>query len=105
MFPEEDDVGELYNIEADPDETRNLYAESEYQAVVQEGRRLLLEWLIRTTRVSSSPVTKPDLVSIETGDDASPHVSGRKVLPCCSDGRAPNSAQAKLVSPASANYL
>lgn len=44
------DIGELYDIEADPKETRNLYAEPDYQAVVVECRRRLLEWLTETTR-------------------------------------------------------
>jgi choline-sulfatase/uncharacterized sulfatase len=47
------DVGELYNLEKDPDETRNLYEDAAHQPVVSECRRLLLEWLIRTTRVVS----------------------------------------------------
>ncbi len=44
------DVGELYNVEKDPNETRNLYYDRAYQSTVQECRRLLMEWLIRTTR-------------------------------------------------------
>lgn len=49
MFDGED-VGELYDIAADPLETTNLYASTDHQSVVQEGRRLLLEWLIDTMR-------------------------------------------------------
>jgi arylsulfatase A-like enzyme len=48
------DVGELYNLEKDPDETRNLYTDPAHQTVAGECRRLLLEWLIRTTRVVSA---------------------------------------------------
>jgi arylsulfatase A-like enzyme len=44
------DVGELYNLEKDPDETRNLYAESAYAATVAESRRLLVEFLANSTR-------------------------------------------------------
>ncbi len=44
------DTGELYNLEKDPDETRNLYDDKDSQSVVAECRRLLLEWLINTTR-------------------------------------------------------
>jgi arylsulfatase len=47
------DIGELYDIETDPLETRNLYYDSAFQTKVEQGRRLLLEWLIETTR----PVT------------------------------------------------
>ena len=53
MFEGEEDVGELYDLEADPDESRNLYLDQEYQEVVNTGRRLLLEWLIRTARVKT----------------------------------------------------
>ena len=42
--------GELYDIEADPWETTNLFDEPEHAATVNEGRQLLLEWLIRTTQ-------------------------------------------------------
>lgn len=42
--------GELYDMEADPHETRNLFEDSDHLDVVHEGRRMLLEWLIRTTR-------------------------------------------------------
>lgn len=47
------DVGELYDLEGDPDETRNLYDDPAHQDVVRECRRLLLEWLIGTTRVAT----------------------------------------------------
>lgn len=43
------DIGELYNVDNDPDETRNLYHDSAHQSVVSESRRLLLEWLVQTT--------------------------------------------------------
>lgn len=48
-----DDVGELYDLEADPDETRNLYHDPAYAHVVHEARRRLLEWLIGTTRIAT----------------------------------------------------
>ena len=47
----EGDTGELYNVRLDPDEAENLYFMPEQREVVEQGRRLLLEWLIRTTRV------------------------------------------------------
>lgn len=45
------DVGELYNLADDPDESRNLYLRPEYQDTVHECRRRLLEWLVGTSRV------------------------------------------------------
>jgi len=45
--------GELYDLEADPWEMRNLYFEPGHQSVVNELHRDLVEWLITTTR----PVT------------------------------------------------
>ena len=59
MF-DEPDVGELYDLAQDPNEARNLYADPMHQEVVQQCRRLLLEWLIRTTRVVNcgpAPIT------------------------------------------------
>lgn len=53
-----EDVGELYDLEADPEEATNLYGDPGHRAVVEECRRRLLEWLIGTTRVRSVwPVT------------------------------------------------
>jgi len=48
-----DDVGELYDLEDDPDEARNLYDDPLSQEVVHRSRRLLLEWLIGTSRVKT----------------------------------------------------
>src|SRR5690606_30036225 len=48
-----EDVGELYDIKADPLERRNLYHDAGHQDVVNTGRRLLLEWLIETTRIKT----------------------------------------------------
>jgi len=50
MFGDED-VGELYNLAEDPDESRNLYHDAGHRPVVEGCRRRLLEWLIATTRV------------------------------------------------------
>lgn len=57
-----EDVGELYNLACDPQETRNLYYEAAHRAVVEECWRLLLEWLITTTRVVTAwpPVDEYD---------------------------------------------
>jgi len=49
MF-EGQDLGELYDIEADPNETQNLYLDPDRRETVRECRRRLLEWLIATTR-------------------------------------------------------
>ena len=48
-----EDVGELYDIEADPLERRNLYHDPAHQDTVAACRRHLLEWLIETTRVTT----------------------------------------------------
>jgi arylsulfatase A-like enzyme len=50
MFGDED-VGELYDIVGDPKETTNLYHLREHKAIVEQGRRRLLEWIIRTRRI------------------------------------------------------
>jgi choline-sulfatase/uncharacterized sulfatase len=45
------DVGELYDLEKDPLETRNLYHDPAHQDTVHQCRRRLFEWLARTTRI------------------------------------------------------
>lgn len=78
MFGEED-WGELYHISEDPHERRNLYREEAYQNIVHEGRRLLLEWLIRTTRVKTVWPARRDgdaLVYHTAGDGKEAHDAG-----------------------------
>lgn len=50
MFSGED-VGELYDVEADPNETCNLYHDAGHCEEVKGCRRRLCEWLIDTTRL------------------------------------------------------
>lgn len=52
MFAGED-YGELYDLDKDPDERCNLYRSTEHRDVVAASQRLLLDWLIKTSR----PVT------------------------------------------------
>ena len=69
FFPDEypDGFGELYDLAADPWETRNLFFDAAYQDVVEELRSDLLEWLITTTRpgtvsgVNSARFDAPEL--------------------------------------------
>jgi arylsulfatase A-like enzyme len=42
--------GELYDLQADPWEMKNLYFEPEYAALIQEMKGDLLDWLLTTTR-------------------------------------------------------
>ncbi|MBD3180810.1 sulfatase-like hydrolase/transferase [Candidatus Poribacteria bacterium] len=56
-YPEEmfasdypDGFGELYDLDADPWEMKNLFFEPDYQDVVQELQQDLLHWLVTTTR-------------------------------------------------------
>ena len=52
MFSEEypDGFGELYDLEEDPWEMKNLFFEPGYSGVVAELEQALLDWLITTTR-------------------------------------------------------
>jgi choline-sulfatase/uncharacterized sulfatase len=55
------DIGELYDIDADPAEMRNLYHDPAHQAIVHECRRRLLEWITETTRITTMwPVLEED---------------------------------------------
>ena len=49
----EGDCGELYDLEADPHEARNLYGEQAYQEIVEQCEKLLCHWLISTRAVSN----------------------------------------------------
>jgi choline-sulfatase/uncharacterized sulfatase len=91
-WPDDDtEVGELYDLAADPDETRNLYHDPAHQPVVERCRRLLLEWLIRTTRVTT---TQPALIEDAAGRRRRGHgVFGHFTYPVASDHRAPNDCQ------------
>ncbi len=82
-----DETGELYNLESDPDESRNLHGDPAHAEIVHQGRRLLLDWLITTTRVT----------------DAAPVVL-RRHLPLCTDGRGPNAAQPRFSPGFNRNY-
>ena len=55
MFADEypQGFGELYDLETDPWEMTNLYFDPEYQGVIAELTKNLLDWLVTTTR----PVT------------------------------------------------
>ncbi len=69
MFPDDYPAGfgELYDLQADPWEMRNLYFDADYQAVANELRADLLERLITTTRprtvsgVNSARFDQPEL--------------------------------------------
>jgi hypothetical protein len=76
-----EDVGELYDIEADPWETRNLYHDPARSEVVAECRRRLLEWLTETTRITTMwPYLAEDAAAF-----------GRKApFAMSADGREPN---------------
>jgi arylsulfatase len=57
-----DGFGELYDVEADPWEMKNLYFEADYAAVRADLERRQLEMLITTTRpatIMGSDLTKP----------------------------------------------
>lgn len=81
------DIGELYDLAADPDESTNLYHVPEHQAIVNQCRRLLLEWLIRTTRVTTvwPPIACPDITTPHNYDYAT-----------AGDGKESNQAGAKI---------
>lgn len=96
MFAGQDE-GELYDLAADPQETRNLYREPQAQGVVNECRRLLLEWLIRTTRVATvQPTTLASGSWLQVG---------KCTYPVYADGRAPNAVQPRFSTRLSLNYL
>ncbi len=54
------DFGELYDLEKDPWELKNLYFDPQYQPVVQDLRYKLYCWLVRTQRHITVNPTAPD---------------------------------------------
>lgn len=91
------DEGELYDLENDPDETRNLYTAPAAQPTVTEMRRLLLEWLIRTTRVSTFHPAECVLEGT--------YLDGRHHYPVNSDGRLDNRILRKEIRERNLMYL
>lgn len=82
MFGDEE-AGELYDIEADPDETHNLYREPAQQDVLFECRSRLLDWLVCTTRLTTVwPPPQQD--------------GGPAVYPVAADGKLPLESGAAL---------
>lgn len=51
MMYDGQDHGELYDLDADPLETNNLYHDPAFRETREEGRRRILEWLTHSTRV------------------------------------------------------
>jgi choline-sulfatase/uncharacterized sulfatase len=97
IFPGQE-VGELYDIAADPEERNNLYHAPEFEHLVQEGRRLLLDWLIGSLRIRT---THP--AAVLTGDK--PHLNCTKsTYPQASDGTAPNAYQPRFTQGMNVNY-
>jgi arylsulfatase A-like enzyme len=45
----QEDEGELYDLEKDPEEFENLFHHSEYQTAKSEMKEVLLHWLLRST--------------------------------------------------------
>lgn len=97
MFDGED-VGELYNLADDPEERMNLYEDPAHRETVEEGRRYLLEWLIHTTRITTSNPSQHTRLS---GDG----FRGRFSYPTASDGRGPNDVQPRYRKDGNINYL
>ncbi len=87
-FEGDNDAGELYDLEADTHERRNLYHDPAHASVVQDCRRLLLQWLIHTRRTvtTQSAVRTPPVPSYRKGS--------RFTYPTSDDGFAPSSIQA-----------
>ena len=56
MFPEQypEGFGELYDLRADPWEMKNLYFDPAHAAKVRELERDLLDWLVSTTRPTTT---------------------------------------------------
>lgn len=54
FFTDQSDVGELYDLAADPWELTNLYASPAHRTVVEDLRRRLTDWLVTTQRIRNT---------------------------------------------------
>ena len=71
------DVGELYNLENDPEEKVNLYYSPAHQEIVHECRRRLCEWLISSTRfVTTAPAPPGTIWSLTAADGKESNQAG-----------------------------
>ncbi|GHC06372.1 sulfatase family protein [Cerasicoccus arenae] len=89
-------TGELYDIEKDPNETKNLYHDTAFQGVVHDCRKKLLEWIIETQRVTTAMPNKPHSVSQDNPLDSepdSPAIAKKRHYLMETDNRGPNSVQ------------
>lgn len=75
--------GELYDLEADPHETTNLFDDPRHAAVRDRGMRLILDWLAKSRRVVTSQPTLYDGRPID----------GKHAYHLAEDGRAPADQQ------------
>jgi len=73
MFDEP--MGELYDLERDPNETRNLFFAPDHAGLVERCRHALLTWLIRTTRVTTAQPRPPEGYRI-AGDNKESNLAG-----------------------------
>ena len=84
MFPFDypDGFGELYDLEADPWEMRNLFFDPAHQEQIQSMRNQLMDWLITNTRVTSVNNTKvPETPQTQDVYHARTNSDG-KINPC-----------------------
>lgn len=91
------EYGELYDLDADPDERTNLY--DHRPEIVRRGMRILTDWLVTTTRVVT---TQP---AVRTDGTSRRDVGGTRSYPTSSDGTAPNWVQPRHRSDNNVNYL
>jgi len=101
MFGDED-ACELYDLEADPGETANLAGDPAYREIVEEGRRRLLDWLIRTSRATTN---HPAAYEKDLGGEKTELIPHHRTYPVASDGRAPRALQPRFRDDLPAAYL
>ncbi|MDQ8180253.1 sulfatase-like hydrolase/transferase [Pelagicoccus sp. SDUM812005] len=75
--------GELYDLQSDPEETKNLFESPDYREIVSTGQQLLIDWMVETSRCVTTLCIPAD------GSD----IAGRKHFRIAKDGRAPRALQ------------
>ena len=103
-FPDKPEgFGELYDLEADPWEMRNLYFDPAYAEIVNDLTGRLMDWLVTTTRPTSALAVN---TGIQPGSDDPRQFALRYGNYVNADGKvSPDHVRQAIISGRTDNYI